>query len=1283
MRGGRLRKFGVRTASALLVGATLLAQAAPAAAEKALRGVALVIGNGDYEHLPKLTNPGNDARAVEELLNGLGFETDLADDRSAKRLRRDLENFAEDAEGVDVAVLYYSGHGIEAGGENYLVPVDAEVDSLQDAGDSLVGLGAVLDELKGSVPVTIVVLDACRNNPFPPGATLRPSPDAEPAPVAAAGLAETRSVVALGGARKGRGKEEGFGTVIAFAASPGQVALDGPPGENSPYAAAILRHLSAMGGEEFGTVMRMVAEEVYLKTDGRQHPWVNESLRRLLYFGSPGAEAPGEDRGILTERRGLLLTIASLPDRSRRQIEEVAREGKVPMDALYAMLKALGAQAPEDPAALEKLLRAQAERLKAVLAERAALKSTDPEIVRLLGLAQQALDEGALQAAQGFYDQAKARVGEVARTVDDAEADVKARRLEFAAVFARSAENLELAFRYREAAQDYAKAFEQAKRWDDEAALLYRTAQAEALSAEGDFSGDNAVLGEAVRIYEDGLGFASREERPMQWAAAQNNLAATLAVLGERETGREHLDAAAKAYDAALSVYTRAEHPDDWASTLGNLGTVRWRLGQREPDGASLGRAVEAFRSALEVQGAKTVPLEWAATQNNLGIVLSAIGEREPGSVRFREAAAAHEASLTEYRRERVPLDWATAQVNLGGALSRLGARERDPRILESSIAAFEAAAGELTRERAPAQWASIQDNLSATLVSLGEATGDASAFERARAAAEDALSVRMREKAPADWADAQLALGNALYRQGAQAGSAELLGRAAAAYEAALGQYDRALVPLDFAATQQNLGAVYGKLGKLAADAALFDKSARAYRAALEVYSPAALPRDFASAQHDLGDVLSAWGEAASDTALLRQAVDAFSASLTVRTRENAPADWANTLYRRGFAEALIGRSEGDAAMLRRGVEDYRAALAVQTRQADPESWAATQWALGFALNELGTSAGDAGVLGEAVAALEAAETGYGEGAERAQIGLDLGYALYGRAGAGGGFADFRQAAAVFERSAAGYKRADDTAGWASAQSGLGNALAMSAAGPDERSALSRAAAAYEAALSTVSRTSAEEDWARLTANRANTLARLGTLTGDVPTMERAAAGFRALQPVRSRERAPEAWVSNQQALAGLLMRLGERSGEAKRFDEAAAINAALAAQAGRDAAPARWASLSNEAGYALTLAGRAARDPARLERAVALLREAVAVQRRINDVPALAYTEDSLCDVLVDLGAMRGEKALGAEAVPLCRSALATFQETGLSDLAQGSATNLKEAEALASSQ
>jgi uncharacterized caspase-like protein len=195
-----------------------------------LRGVALVIGQSKYQHLPALANTGNDAREITQLLTGLGFETRSIADRDAVKLRRDLERFAEDAEGADAAILYYSGHGIEAGGENYLLPVDADLDALADADEHLVSLTETVERIRQSVPVTILFLDACRTNPFPPGSLLKTTASAPGVAIGASGLGVPKGATPI----ESTPATDTLGTVIGYAAEPGHAALDGQVGGNSP-----------------------------------------------------------------------------------------------------------------------------------------------------------------------------------------------------------------------------------------------------------------------------------------------------------------------------------------------------------------------------------------------------------------------------------------------------------------------------------------------------------------------------------------------------------------------------------------------------------------------------------------------------------------------------------------------------------------------------------------------------------------------------------------------------------------------------------------------------------------------------------------------------------------------------------------------------------------------------------------------------------------------------------------------------------------------------------------
>ncbi|MEO9985888.1 MAG: caspase family protein, partial [Nitratireductor sp.] len=483
---------------------TLPAVAAAQNDARALRGVALVIGNSDYAHLPRLANPENDADAIEGLLADLGFESVRRTDRDAKSLARDLDRFVEDAAEADVAVFYYAGHGIEAGGENFLVPVDADLSALGAASERLVPLNDILARLRESVAVTILLLDACRDNPFPPGATLKRTAGAQPVPLSAGGLAETRGARALADTPAGTTTGP-LGMVIGFAAEPGRPALDGA-GDNSPYAAALLRHVSAMAGTEFGTVMRMVAEEVYLKTDGRQLPWTNASLRRLLYFGEAPAPVEGPPGEILAERRRLLLTIADLPAVRRTQAETLARGGEVPMSVVFAMMQALGVDATGDPAAVEARLRAEIERFAENRRANAALANPDPEIERLSRLADEAELEGALETADRLREGAKQRVAALRSTRDRQIAALRDRIAEDAAVFARSAETKKLLFRHAEAADDYAEAGAILADWDDKKARDYRRAEIAARLTDAELKGSRSSLATAERLARETLG---------------------------------------------------------------------------------------------------------------------------------------------------------------------------------------------------------------------------------------------------------------------------------------------------------------------------------------------------------------------------------------------------------------------------------------------------------------------------------------------------------------------------------------------------------------------------------------------------------------------------------------------------------------------------------------------------------------------------------------------------------------------------------------------------------
>lgn len=777
-------------ASVLLLASVLAASAQP------LRGVALVIGQAKYEALPKLDNTGNDARAIRQLLEDLGFSVTLVTDRSARRLARDLDNFVADAEAdkADVAVVYYAGHGIEAGGENFLVASDAKGET------GLSPVSEFLAQLRSSVPVSIILLDACRSNPFPPGFTLAPNGK----PVAASGLGAPRGVAS---AEDG---PQGIGMVIGFSAAPGTAALDGAPGGNSPYAAALLRHMAALKGVEFGQIMRMVTEEVYLKTQGRQRPWVNESLTKFLYFGGEPAVRDRLQAAIDGERRPLLLMISDLPQERRDQIERLSEAEGVPLDTLYGVLRALGeSEEPQDPESLERLLVEKAEQLRAFRDQRQALDSDDPEIRRLMAAAGQAIAEGAMTAARAFLDQAKARVAASREIIERLSGELNARRLANAAIFARSAEAAALSFDYKGAARDYGEAFAWAKDADPAQAWTYRRYQGNWLVNHGEESGDTSAIAEGATVLEDVTEHLPEKQLPEEWAAGQNDLAAALRKLGEIRGDASLVARAIAAFEAALTVRTRARSPELWADTQMNLANAMVTSGVLSGQTSGLPKAVEAYRAALAVYTRDEHPVNWANIQTNLGTVLKVLGDRSGGTAELEQSVAAFEAVLAVRNRQDMPVAWAMAQGDLGSALSSLGDRRGDNATLRQAIAAFEAAITELPKEVVPARWARMQNNLGDTLAILGLRGGGTAELERALAVLTASREVRNREAVPMSWALTTANIGRVMGHIGERQGNLALLGEAIAEVDAARAIFTRARAPAQWSLASRELARI------------------------------------------------------------------------------------------------------------------------------------------------------------------------------------------------------------------------------------------------------------------------------------------------------------------------------------------------------------------------------------------------------------------------------------------------------------------------------------------
>ena len=227
------------------------------------RRIALVIGNAKYKDAA-LLNPVNDANDMEAALKSAGFQVIKALDASQKQMNRAIAQFGELLTPDAVALFYYAGHGLQVRGKNYLIPVDAEIKSESMVRVESVDVDGVLDQLSGS-ELNVVILDACRNNPF-----------------------ERRTNRSLGAGGLAQ-MEAPKGSLIAYSTAPGRTAADGD-GRNGIYTQALLRYIRTPG-LTIEQVFKNVRKDVSRATRDAQMPWESSSMTGEFYFSPAGRPA--------------------------------------------------------------------------------------------------------------------------------------------------------------------------------------------------------------------------------------------------------------------------------------------------------------------------------------------------------------------------------------------------------------------------------------------------------------------------------------------------------------------------------------------------------------------------------------------------------------------------------------------------------------------------------------------------------------------------------------------------------------------------------------------------------------------------------------------------------------------------------------------------------------------------------------------------------------------------------------------------------------------------------
>ena len=261
--------------------------------------VALVIGISGYHHAPALRNPANDAKDLSAALRELGFEVVHTADVGKVSLDASIRSFSKRIADADVGLVFFAGHGVQVAGQNYLMPIDAKLESMRDLEFETVRLELILGQMEDGRDgkVSIVMLDACRDNPL------------------ARNLARSMGVRSEAFPRGLAPVQSGAGTFIAFATAPGKVAYDGQ-GRNSPFTAALLRNIRTPN-KGLNALMIDVRKDVMAATRNAQVPWDHSALTQDFQFRVA--------KGLATASNPLTGEDARREERTRQLDEELGR----------------------------------------------------------------------------------------------------------------------------------------------------------------------------------------------------------------------------------------------------------------------------------------------------------------------------------------------------------------------------------------------------------------------------------------------------------------------------------------------------------------------------------------------------------------------------------------------------------------------------------------------------------------------------------------------------------------------------------------------------------------------------------------------------------------------------------------------------------------------------------------------------------------------------------------------------------------------------------------------
>lgn len=584
------------------------------------RRVALVMAADDYRSLRPLKNAVNDGHAMEAALDKLGFEVFVETNRDLRRMRRALDDFRDDAKGADVALVFFSGHGVEIDGDNRLLPVDASAATIEGLQQSSLPLAEVRDAVASVAKVGLIMLDACRNDPFGSETAKGRGATAFGAPVA--------KQVHPGLGRVGRAEN----ILFAFSAAPGETASDGD-GDNSPFTTALTKYLGT-DGLEIRSVLTLVQQDVYDLSRGKQLPYVESGLPDVFFAASAKDQLP--------ERERLLLAMADITPDLRGRVEQIASDADMPLAPLYGALVGLD-RTSMPPDELDARLHEAADAFVKVRSEMKTLSSADPEVTRLRSEAQEQLSLGAVDAARQRLSQA-ADIDSASR--QSLKANFVSRTLSEAATRLISGGAARTELNYALAIEDYRQAvalFDEAG--DGANQPEHADRRLSALAALGDLYTSTGDVGAASDVLETLVSRATERAASDPDPFVRRDLAVSQGSLGDVKVTLGDLDGALERYEESRTILAELVKSNPRPAWQRDLAIANDDIAVAFLRKGDLAAAEEALRDSLVIKQKLAQPHE-LASQRDLTVTLDRLAEVWNLTGKTADAETALDASL-------------------------------------------------------------------------------------------------------------------------------------------------------------------------------------------------------------------------------------------------------------------------------------------------------------------------------------------------------------------------------------------------------------------------------------------------------------------------------------------------------------------------------------------------------------------------------------------------------------------------------------------------------------